>query len=197
MFDDAVKIGGDVGACDDEAERKVRRGRDRFQDRGQALHAPVVADEQEHKIIVGKFAPKARALTPREAGGDRKLNSVDAVENHGHIFAAEADVEQICCAMRNGGEPGFGISVHDALESGDRRVVQGAMQSAWCAASGFGDERLLRLLRREFAQSLKHYMDDDEVAIEAVDAGGQDEVDALCACEAMPPTHRRVSDYPE
>ncbi len=40
-------------------------------------------------------------------------------------------------------------------------------------------------------------MDDDEVGVEAIDAGGQDGVEVLAAGDAMPPTDRCVGENPE
>ena len=197
MFDDALKICGDVGAGDDQAQGQIGRGCDRFQNCGQSFYTPVVADEQEHEFVVGDFSAEAGALAAREASGDGKLDGVDAVENYGNIFAAEAAIEQFGGAVGDGGEFCFLIAVDDALEGGDRGVVGAAMQSARRAAAGFGHEWLLGLLMSEFAQSLKHCVDDDEVGVEAIDAGGQDEVEAQTACDAMPPTHRCVGDDPE
>jgi hypothetical protein len=64
-------------------------------------------------------------------------------------------------------------------------------------ASGFGQERALRLLLRQFAQPSKNRVDDYEIGVEAVDAWREDEVEAEAACDAMPPARRGVGEQPK
>src|SRR5579871_455868 len=171
MFDYALKVCGDVGTRDDQAQWEIGCSRNRFQNRGQTFHAPVVADEQEHEFVVGKFSPKASTLTPRQAGRDRKLDSVDAVGDYSYILASEASVEQTSSAVGDRCESCFSIAVDDAFEGGDRCVVRAAVKPARCAAPGFRHEWLLRLFLSQLAQPAKHRVHNDEIGIETIDAG--------------------------
>ena len=52
-------------------------------------------------------------------------------------------------------------------------------------------------LGREFTQPAEQSVDDDEVGVETVDAGGENEIEAQAAGDAMPVAHSGVGNDPE
>jgi hypothetical protein len=158
----------------------------------ESLDAPIVADEEKHKIIFLKIAAPASCAAPSQACRGRKLRGVNTVRNDANILPLEIMGEELRGAARDGHEGDLGVRVKTALETGQKRVIGAAME----AAKKTGHGRSGNFLAGKFLEPMEQGMNDDNVGVEAIDSGRKNEVEAKSVDGAIPGAAKRVEKKP-
>jgi len=163
-----------------------------LENRFETFDAPIVADEQEHEILIPKIA--ALACVTAESGpcGRRKLRRVHAVGDDLDIPPVKILGQQSGSALGDGRERNFRVGVDAAFQGSQKRVVSAAMETPEKPRPG----GFAFIISGKLLETMEKRVNDDHFGVEAINSGRKHEVETEPMNPAIPSAAKRIEKQP-
>src|SRR5271157_4636254 len=177
-----------VAANNAKAERGMIEAAHGFKERGKALVAPIVAD-QEQENVTGRVAePLPRCIPQSQAGSRREERQIDAIGHDDSIAPAKILGKLLGSVPGNSGETQRFAAVDAVLQEAEQAVVERAMKTA---------ESVRRSLQLQLSQPMKDNVHEDEIGVGGIDAGRKDGVEAEMTKPPVEQAAESIGKHPE
>jgi len=159
-----------------------------LQKHGKAFIAPIITNQKQNDISGRVAELLASGIPERLTGGRRKKRGVHAVGNNDDVVAAKV-MGELTGGVRGNRRKAKGFAaVATIFQEAEEMVVERAME----AAESHGRAILL-----QFFEPMKHRVNENEVSISRIDAGGEGGVEVKMVEPTVAETAESVRKEPE
>src|SRR6266481_3169729 len=166
LFCSFIERFGLITSGDDELQGQLREGGYGFEDGGQSFHAPIIADQEKHKIVIAKTPASSSFRAASEPRGGRELLRVHTIGNNADVLSLEVLREKPRRTLRNCCKRDSRIRVNAVFQPREQLIVKTAMQPP---KNPRFHRRDFRSLPRKFPKTVKQRVDDHYVGAKAID----------------------------
>lgn len=118
--------------------------------------------------------------------------SVHAIGNNRDILTMKILAEQRGCSRRDGGQSDFRIGIDAAFQAGKERVIGASMETSEKARTG----GLELFVAGKFQEAMEKSVNDDQVRIETINSGRENEIKEQSMSPSIPSAANRVQKNP-